>query len=400
MAPQSSMPLCLLAFAYQHLGRFEDALGYAERALAVDPEDDWGLRLRSSSLRYLRRAKESVAPALAAAKLSPDDPLVLYNLAHAQLQSGRIKDCQKTTERLLALAPEEPLPYEMAALLAAKKRRWREEEKSWRKALSFNPNDGNYHNNVGLSLFHQKKVRESIEHFRSALLLDPTRLTFQMNAEVAIRKLVSGHVVDAWLAAFLGFSMFSVMSRGDFDADFARFGVQNKELAAWIVLTSTIGFCALKVRAWRRARRELSPTLASVHHAQTRLDWLLLLVGSGFGLVMRLVLAMLLSVAVAGSLSKYTRLAWLLMLVPLWLGVLGFRAYKELKREMTKRIPPKRIRLLGRTRRDLILRLGWLALLSLALAAEHSWVFLLVPVVAGVVGFGYRFKFGYDEFEH
>jgi tetratricopeptide (TPR) repeat protein len=93
--PERSDAIALKAYALNKLANSlrdwkytEHALKNADRALALNPNDDIGLTSKGWALIDLGRAKEAVFPLEQATKVNPNNEYAWYNLAWAQYLTG------------------------------------------------------------------------------------------------------------------------------------------------------------------------------------------------------------------------------------------------------------------------------------------------------------------------
>ena len=100
---ENSDILCMLAYVYVSLEEYRPALEWASRAVAVDPGEEWGHRLRSVIFMRTKRLKQALEAALTASGISPDGLFTLSNLAEAQVCNNQMKAAEETAQRLLAV---------------------------------------------------------------------------------------------------------------------------------------------------------------------------------------------------------------------------------------------------------------------------------------------------------
>lgn len=94
-APERSDAIALKAYALNKLANSlhewkysENALEQAERALALNPDDDIALNSKGWALIDLGRAQEAISALERAAKVNPKNEYAWYNLAWAQYLTG------------------------------------------------------------------------------------------------------------------------------------------------------------------------------------------------------------------------------------------------------------------------------------------------------------------------
>lgn len=91
-------------WSYSQLG-----LEYAERALAINPDDDIALTSKGWALIDLGKAREAVNVLEHAARANPSNEYVWYNLAWAQYLSGNSQAASHSIAKALAINANNPI---------------------------------------------------------------------------------------------------------------------------------------------------------------------------------------------------------------------------------------------------------------------------------------------------
>lgn len=188
-APNDGDLLCRMSQVLIGLRQTKQATEYAERALAVNPENTWAHRLRSLALRHSNR-HESLNAAKAAVQLGPEDPWSWYVLAGAHMQVFNLKEARVAGERLRNLAPEWEASHQVLSLVALKEEKYKEAEEHCRRELELNPNSYEAMNNLGVALLNQKRKREAIDAFNRAAKINPAAPTARSNINTAVSKYI------------------------------------------------------------------------------------------------------------------------------------------------------------------------------------------------------------------
>jgi tetratricopeptide (TPR) repeat protein len=230
---------------------------YANEAIAADPLEEWGHRLRSIVLLREGRKRESLEAAQEAVRLAPREPLALYSLAQSQRANRMIREARQTAERQREIAPDDALAYESLALLAIDEERYDEAEFHCRKALELNPNSYAAMNNLGLAFLRRNRKHEALEHFHQAARLNPTGKVAHDN----LRYTISRHFArfPKFRASFFLY-FYLIMAFGRLSIAFPA--------VAGIVVVFVVGIL-LAIQYYRM--RQLSPEVRSfVSEAQRR----------------------------------------------------------------------------------------------------------------------------------
>jgi tetratricopeptide (TPR) repeat protein len=115
-SPENSRAIALKAFALNKLANSRKEWKYsqlglenAERALALNPDDDVALTSKGWALIDLGRATEAVAVLEQATRANPSNEYAWYNLAWAQYISGNALASSQSIGRALAINPNNPI---------------------------------------------------------------------------------------------------------------------------------------------------------------------------------------------------------------------------------------------------------------------------------------------------
>jgi len=110
--PERSEALALKAYALNKLANSrhewkysQNALENANRALALNPNDDIGLTSRGWALIDLGRAQEAISPLERATKVNPNNEYAWYNLSWAQYLTGNAAASTDSIRRALQISP-------------------------------------------------------------------------------------------------------------------------------------------------------------------------------------------------------------------------------------------------------------------------------------------------------
>jgi tetratricopeptide (TPR) repeat protein len=111
-APERSDAIALKAYALNKLANSrrewkfsEHALEHADRALALNPDDDIALTSRGWALIDLGRAREAISALEQATKVNPRNEYAWYNLAWAQYLTGNPAASTGSIKRALEISP-------------------------------------------------------------------------------------------------------------------------------------------------------------------------------------------------------------------------------------------------------------------------------------------------------
>jgi tetratricopeptide (TPR) repeat protein len=115
-SPENSRALALKAYALNKLANSrkewkysQTALEHAERALALNPNDDLALTSKGWALIDMGRAIEAIEVLKRATKVNPDNEYGWYNLAWAEYLCGNAVASSHSMSKALAINPNNPI---------------------------------------------------------------------------------------------------------------------------------------------------------------------------------------------------------------------------------------------------------------------------------------------------
>jgi tetratricopeptide (TPR) repeat protein len=174
------------------LERPAEALKAATRAVQLEPDEEWGHRLRSIALRTLKRNRESIAAASAGVRLEPSLAVAQQNLGEAYLASGNAMAAYAAGLEARRLDPGSANTYDLLGRCLLKQGKVADAEASFRYALQLEPDFAMAQNNLGVALQRQGRRVDAVHAFNAAAKLDPTSDTVRKNVYSGTQALVGG----------------------------------------------------------------------------------------------------------------------------------------------------------------------------------------------------------------
>jgi adenylate cyclase len=114
LEPDNAMGHAMLAWAFDHQGRFGPALEEAELAVRLDPNDPWGELTKGRILAFSGRVAESREPLSAALRLDPHGPTAsaaMHHLGMGCYFEGDYLGAVALTRRTIRDFPDFPRPH-------------------------------------------------------------------------------------------------------------------------------------------------------------------------------------------------------------------------------------------------------------------------------------------------
>jgi tetratricopeptide (TPR) repeat protein len=200
--PRDYELLCLMSQALLSARRQNEAAGFAEQAIAEQPDSSWGHRLRSSALRT-SKPREALKSAQRAVECEPHEPFNWHALGRAQLEVRNLKAARTAAEQMRTLAPESFWSHQLLGLVAMKQKRYKEAELHCRRELELNPNSYYGMNNLGVALLNKRQTKDAIKVLNLAAKMNPSEELARRNLRIAARRYVPGVGLFIFAAAGL-----------------------------------------------------------------------------------------------------------------------------------------------------------------------------------------------------
>jgi len=256
----------LLAQALIGQNEMRRAQEAAEQGLSHGPDSEWLLRLRATALFHQGDAKGALAGAEAALAVLPASALAHSLRGKSLGKLKREKEALAALEKSIELAPQTAhLHRDLGDLLLRKEPKLAEAR--YRAALELTPNDAVALNNLGVALQRQKRHEEAAHQFRAAILADPTMKVAKTNAHSTIGALGRrAGVTGAVLALYLAASLLRAYSSSGADEQ-RPFWVSLLLLVAMVALIAVA--LGMRHRATEAAKKRQDPQLAALYE---RLD--------------------------------------------------------------------------------------------------------------------------------
>ncbi|MEA9986762.1 MULTISPECIES: tetratricopeptide repeat protein [Subtercola] len=182
----SERALCLASQAALGSGDPERALRAAERALQLNPENEWSWRLVASALAKLGRFDDAREASSVAQGLAPASWLAHLSLAQVDVFAQCITpDGDAAAIEAVRLAPLEPDAHFMSANVALAKNDLQGAESAYRTTLRLNPQHTAARNNLSVVMLRSGRAADAAGGFLDVLATDPTFALALQNVRAA-----------------------------------------------------------------------------------------------------------------------------------------------------------------------------------------------------------------------
>ena len=160
----------VLAMINSGQGRFDGALGEAQRAISLDPKSSRAWRERGRAHFRLGQRQEAEKDFLTAVSLDPDDWTARNSLGSYYLSLNRLDEAILEYERMQALAPDNTRAYNNLGSAYLQQERFEKATEMYERSLSLDKNATAY-SNLGTALYQQGLYADAARSFGEAVAL-------------------------------------------------------------------------------------------------------------------------------------------------------------------------------------------------------------------------------------
>ena len=253
-----------LGRALLELGREEEALHALETACAKSPTWSPPHVLRSDVLRFAGSYRQALAAAEEALRLDPHSATAHMAVALSAQKLGDAARARGESGRALALAPHSAPLHRCAGDVFLAQHANAQAESQYRRSLELDAGDALALNNLALALQRQGKADEALDAFRAAVNADPNLHVVKRN----LRNLLGKKLGKAGIGG-IGVVMWLVLQLGHVGSSLPENAQTSGGDVMFLFMLCGLAFVALGVLGvkseYRRRLSELDPDLRSLH---------------------------------------------------------------------------------------------------------------------------------------
>jgi Flp pilus assembly protein TadD len=175
-----------LGFALLASGRADEALGYLQKSVELEPDDISAQKNLGGALLQKGRVDEAIIHYQDAVDLKPDDAGAHNNLGFALFRKGLVADAITQYNLALQLQPDDEGVHHNLGLALFKIGQVDAAMLHFRKALELKPDNAEVHNDLANALSKNGQVAEAIQHWQKALEIRPQYPPAQNNLAWAL----------------------------------------------------------------------------------------------------------------------------------------------------------------------------------------------------------------------
>lgn len=199
--PDDYYSLCQSSYCHHQLGEHQAAYDLSKKAVAIEPDGEWGHRLQSSIFAATGDNRRAHTSAEKCIELAPWSLACLETLLFAQIGVWRMDDAEKTVQKMLEAGPDDEVTHNAAGYFALKKEAYPEAEKHYQAVLAINPESVNALNNLGVIYLQYAEDgkgsayrKRSADMFERAVRTQPTFVDGQQNLKIATNSIAKAGI--------------------------------------------------------------------------------------------------------------------------------------------------------------------------------------------------------------
>jgi cytochrome c-type biogenesis protein CcmH/NrfG len=207
--PGDAHTWCVLARAKLGAEDYQGALDAANRAVALQPDEEWPHRLASIALTRLNLPQQALAAALESVRLAPMLWQTHARVAGTSLTLKLPEQATRAAAKAVELAPLEPDTWTTLGGVALTRGDRKGAEVAYRRALALDPQNTNAHDGlarVALKRGHLANPRglaAAASGFATSVRVDPRSTTSRAALEIVLRAFLARFAYFVFLDAYL-----------------------------------------------------------------------------------------------------------------------------------------------------------------------------------------------------
>jgi len=193
--PNDPATVCKLGLALQSAGRIQEAVGYWEQVLQLNPDYADAHNNLGIVLGQAGKINAAIDHFQQAVRINPDFALAHNNLAAALGRVGRVAEAIRHSERALQINPDYAEAYDNLGNALTQEGKVEEAIGQYEQALRLRPDYAEAHYNLGVALIRLGRVAEAISHWEEAVRIKPQYASAHYSLGIALER--SGRAGEA-----------------------------------------------------------------------------------------------------------------------------------------------------------------------------------------------------------
>ena len=159
--------------ATDNKGKYEEAIGYYDRAIELNPNNAGTYNNRGVAKYELGQYHEAIVDYDKAIELNPNNKETYNNRGNAKGNLGRNQEAIGDFNKVIELDPNYAIAYNNRGNAKNNLRQYQEAISDFNKAIELDPDDAKAYHNRGVAKCHLEQYREAVSDFNKAIKLDP-----------------------------------------------------------------------------------------------------------------------------------------------------------------------------------------------------------------------------------
>jgi tetratricopeptide (TPR) repeat protein len=213
-----------LGYAYNRLGRYDEAVEACKKAMIFDPNNPYAHNSLGLVYINLGRYKEATEQCRQAIKIRPDYTNAYVNLGYACGKLGRYKEAIKTCEEIISLKPDlAPMAHNNLGCIYGELRQWLKAIEEYKRAIKIKPDYADAYRNLGNAYRETGRYKEAIDAYKKAIKDKPDYSESHYDLGIAYGK------VGSWAEAAAEYKE-ALRTKPDYAEAYCNLGVAYSKL--------------------------------------------------------------------------------------------------------------------------------------------------------------------------
>jgi len=169
-----------VAYCYDKLGRYQDAIESYKQAIRINP---------GKAYARLDRWQDAIEAYKQVIRIKPNDAEAHCNLGVAYAKLARWQDAVESFKQAIRIEPDYAEAHHILGIVYTRLDRWQDAIEAYKQAIRIEPDDAEAHYNLGVAYGKLGRHQDAVEAFKQAIRIKPDDANARYNLGVAYAKL-------------------------------------------------------------------------------------------------------------------------------------------------------------------------------------------------------------------
>ncbi len=171
--PKNTSAWNTVGYAYEQLGRYENAVGAYRQAIKMDPKNGIAWSNLGNAYINLKRYSDAADAYRQALEIDPKDSNTWYNLGGTYGDLGRHNDAVEALYQAVRIDPNNASVWHSLGFSYSALKRYNDAVEAYRQAVRIDPKNGSAWHGLGFSYHELKRYNDAVEAYCQAVKIDP-----------------------------------------------------------------------------------------------------------------------------------------------------------------------------------------------------------------------------------